>query len=188
MPELEKLSTIERQWLADEKRQRLNGAIDLGLTPRPEPSAEELAQRDRENAARALPDDLFADDSEVIRLRQVVQQCIQASEGRATYRQWLTEQRSALARAMGQGEDDLQQLMLADVLGQDAGFSRTRDEINRRLTDRTTLAAMDGVLALLNQPPGIGNRLSDDVADARARLHARLQTLKREHIAKETQA
>lgn len=151
--------------------------------PRPLTPEEEAS-----NAAEALPDELFADDPEVIRLRQVVQNYTQALDGRAVYRQWLTDQRSALVQAMGQGEDDLQRLMLADVLAQDAGFAHTREEVNRRLSDRATLAAMDAVLALLSQPPEIENRLSTDRADARAQLHTRLRILKREHFAKEAQA
>lgn len=178
----ETLSTLERLWAADEERLQMGGAVDIGLKPRTEKSAAEHAQAARQEAARALPDDMFQEDAQVQALRAIHDARRSVSANQSSIKCWLMAERERLtARVQGSGES-LAWAALSDGARKDATFAMARTELAALESDKALVQAIDSALALLALPPGANSRIADEVERARWALNEHLFELKLSHI------
>jgi len=178
----EKLSTLERQWAADEERRQLGGAIFLGLTLRPEKSAAELAQAARLNAARALPDALFLADAQVQALHATYGARLAVSTNQGSIKRWLMAERERLAAQIDKAGKALAWAVLSDGANKDDAFVLARTELTALASDKALVQAIDAALALLALPPDTNQNIADEVDRARQALNERIFELKLSHI------
>jgi hypothetical protein len=120
-----KLSPTEQRIKNDEERRRTGYSIGhLGAAhingPRPE-----TPERIRERKARAIPEETFSDDQELIRLRH--DRDIKADIARDPYilDRWCAEHGQSHAVAKEAASDRLMWSMLEDARNQDEGFTRS---------------------------------------------------------------
>ncbi len=178
----ENLSTLERRWQADEERQRLGGAISLGLAPRPVQSATERTQAERLAAARALPDSLFQEDAQVQALHATHAARVAVSANQTTVRRWLKAERERLTAQIDAAEKALAWAALTDGAQQDGSFALARAELAALASDKALASVIDSALALLALPPGANQHITDEVDRAHQALNERLFELKLSHI------
>lgn len=178
----EKLSTLEMRWAQDEERRRLGRAIDIGLTPRQERSAAELAQAARLNAARALPDALFLADVQVQALRATYDARLAVSANQGTIKRWLVAERERLTAQIDDAGKALAWAVLSDGANKDDTFGLARAGLTALESDKALVQAIDAALVLLALPPDANQHIADEVDRARQALNERLFELKLSHI------
>lgn len=127
----EKQSTHEIRMDSNAERERhaRMGSVPFAGYVRPAPTQSEVRNATRLNAARAVPDEQFADDPEVQRLRAVLDTKVELIEKRLKVRDWLTGQTSRLAVAIEDAQSAVPQAILEDALGEDEAFTKTREAL-----------------------------------------------------------
>lgn len=177
----ENISNLERLWQADEERRRL-GACVPSAPPRPVQSAAERAQAERLEAARALPDALFLEDTQAQALHATHEARLAVSANQTTIRRWLMAERERLTAQIGAAEKALAWAALTDGAQQDGGFALARAELAALVSGKALLSGIDSALALLVLQSNANHHIADEVDRAQQALNERLFELKLSHI------
>ncbi|MNK59160.1 hypothetical protein D3C87_782600 [compost metagenome] len=179
----EKLSTIERQWKADEERRA--GPSIAGLMDHQRQRAATEPQRRFEAAARALPDALFADDEEIQHLAREAEAMKQRAENEGRMRLAGGGLDQAVASIHGELQQAQQAMKWAAVDDAIAGafdFPRSA-ALTQRIADlRRRLEAAALAREAFALKSGDWTALGGDLQRARNALFEALIAKKREHL------
>ena len=187
----EKQSTHERRMARNAERDRY---AREGITPftgyvRPKPDQEETDQTARLNAARSLPDGLFADEPEVQRLSAALRTKSALIEKRGPVRDWLAARKSRIVATVDEAESAIPQAILEDALAQDESFSKTREALQTLEFSKAVCAYADAAYdAVAQSNPAAQHALYDARDAARTALNECLFALKLLHVNAQAQA
>ena len=181
----EKLSNIERQWKADEERRKGPSIEAFTASARERAARHQTPEHRFEQAARALPDSLFADDPEVSRLSKEVATMRQRLDGLGT-----SNRRAELAEAvckfeaqLAQGADEQRAAAVDDALAGHFDFPRAVAVGERIARARHRLESAKLAQAVfLRSAPEQGSVFRPAYESARAALTHTLLQKKREHL------
>lgn len=177
----ETISTLERLWAADEERRRVGASVGAPRV-RPVPTADELKQAARLEAARALPDSMFLEDAHAQVLQATYDARLSVSTNQSSIKRWLMEERERLTAQIQDAVQSLAWAALSDGAGKDATFAIARAELAAMESGKALVQAIDSALALLALPPGANSRIADEVERAHQALNEHLFELKLSHI------
>lgn len=168
---------------AERERHARMGSVPFAGYVRPAPTQAEARDATRLNAARALPDEQFADNPEVQRLRAVLDTKVALIEKRLKVRDWLTGQTSRLEVAIADAQSAVPQAILEDALGQDEAFTKTRETLAELEFAKSVRAYADAAhQTVAPSNPAAQHALYDARDTAKAALNECLFNLKLSYV------
>lgn len=181
----EKLSAHEIRMARNAERERY---AHEGITPTissssPKVTAAEVAENNRLNAARALPDALFDSDPDVQRLRDALAIKQALIEQRIPVKNWLAAQMGQMDLAVKMAQGGIPQALIEDAMAQDEGLTKTRaatEALNFAKTVRAYADAAYDVVA--PSDPAAQHALYGALDAARIALDECLFSLKKAHV------
>ena len=138
----ETISTLERLWAADEERRRVGASVGAPRV-RPVPTANELKQAARLEAARALPDSMFLEDAHAQVLQATYDARLSVSTNQSSIKRWLMEERERLTAQIQDAVQSLAWAALSDGAGKDATFAIARAELAAMESDKALVQARE---------------------------------------------
>lgn len=181
----EKLSTHEIRMAQNAERERhaREGTTPFTGYARPKPTQAELDEAARLKTARALPDDLFANEPEVKRLRAALHAKTTLIEKRTQVRDWLAGQQAQFEAAIEDAERAVSQAILEDAADQDDGFTKTREALSALEFSKSVSAYADAAYDMVaHSNPAAQHALYNARDAVRKELDEHLLNLKKAHV------
>ncbi len=180
----EKLSVMERLHQDIGARLEQGNTIRLKHQYRTGPDPEALAEAQRRQKAKAIPDSDFDGDPEVQQLRAISESRAKVADGFLEVRLWLDAQRDAQTEALRTAEDSLLWAMLDDAANGQDDFPRTSKALADIQRAKGPLSAIAQAFELVASGDPIQlQRLYHAATGAEEALQARLWELKLAQVA-----
>lgn len=150
---------------------------------RPAHSADEQGQAAINAAARALPDEMFAADPEVQRLRATYEVREAVLRDRLAINLWLKAEHLRVLGRIKAAEDGLMWAVLASAANRDDDFQLARAHLAALGAEKTLEAGIGDAMKLLGAAYGGGSHLQEAADKALGALNDQLHQLKLKEVA-----